>query len=188
MTTDYPESDFPYTFYFHGTAMPKWTSCWSYNPVVFKEDWIGYLCWLVKCKIDHVGVIESEDSEIMQICINRYLCAILENKDKVLMDLAKYYPDESSQEIVDSMISGLLLMGEIIAENPKVAWINGYDSDLKKLDEMLELKNQVYPHEVNRKGDMKSAISSSLKDLRHYISNNESPKNVKKYALKPRPI
>jgi hypothetical protein len=182
MNEEYPDSDFPYTFYFNGTVMPKWTSCWSYIPITFKQDWIGYLCWLVKCRIDHVGVIESEDSEIMQICVNQCLYALLEHKDKILADLTKFYPDEDSQEIMDSMISGLLLMGEIITTTPKVAWTNGYDSDLQKLNGMIDQEPQLYPHEIERRSEMKFEVDSSLKQLRRYASNNKVPKNVRKYA------
>src|SRR5882724_7891248 len=34
------ESDFPWTLYFQGIAMPKWSNCWHFQPVADSDvDW-----------------------------------------------------------------------------------------------------------------------------------------------------
>src|SRR5687768_10178719 len=66
------EEDSPWTFYFNGEAMPKWTSTWLVIPNDHREgednDWIEDLYWRIWCRIDHLGSIETENSDLLRGC------------------------------------------------------------------------------------------------------------------------
>lgn len=86
----YPDSDFPWNFYFNGVLMPKWGASWILPPALacgedeYLED-IGVRdLQILGCRIDHVGVVESADPQIFMFCIQKLLLLYLEHQDAVL--------------------------------------------------------------------------------------------------------
>lgn len=76
-------SDFPERFFFNGEELPRWSSRWHLLPLgeflSFRgdDDWDEFIghrhIWHLQCRLDHDGVIESEDPLIFRICAQEVL-------------------------------------------------------------------------------------------------------------------
>ena len=63
--SEYPEKDFPWTFYFNGEAMPKWAACWGLAGVGgcvhperdACEDVSERDLYIIMCTMDYVGFL-----------------------------------------------------------------------------------------------------------------------------------
>src|SRR5476651_1651379 len=86
---DYPDSDFPWTFYFNGEAMPRWGQCWMSCGMQRRasDEWdasgdpiSAHFLWTLWCRIDHVGVIESEDVLRFRVSVRMILKVILQHQ------------------------------------------------------------------------------------------------------------
>jgi hypothetical protein len=83
--SDYPDADWP--------ELPKWSAQWHLCDLGvilngFEDDWdefIGYKhIWHLRCRLDHVGVVESEDPEIFRVCVQEVLLRLIQHREKVL--------------------------------------------------------------------------------------------------------
>ena len=168
-------------FYFHGELIAELPHHWSLISVDYAEDWIGYLCWLIHCRIDHVGVIESESSDIMEVFINHHLCTLINQSGDIRKDLATRYSSERADDIIKTITSELILMGTITQANSKVAWTNGSGTDLRALQDFLASPPDIFPHEKDRDRDIQSARDSSMKDLRVLANTSKTTKEFRSY-------
>ncbi|MDB6079767.1 MAG: hypothetical protein JWO82_3514 [Akkermansiaceae bacterium] len=63
-------------FYFNGRELSPWASQWHLLSLPFSEsqtdDWDEFIShrhiWHLQCRLDHTGVVESEDPLIFRIC------------------------------------------------------------------------------------------------------------------------
>src|SRR5438477_9497922 len=78
---EYPESDFPWNFYFNGEGMPKWGACWGMarvasflQPERDADQDVGHRdIYITCCQIDHVGVVESADPDVFIYAVQEVL-------------------------------------------------------------------------------------------------------------------
>ena len=72
--SEYPDNEFPWTFFFNGVALPKWGACWGMADICSFIDLKDTWDWdvgprdisILNCRIDHVGVVESADPDIFR--------------------------------------------------------------------------------------------------------------------------
>jgi hypothetical protein len=140
---NYPEKDFPWTFYFNGVAMPKWGWCWKFSTFLDPQkswDWdIGPRdIYILECRIDHVGTIESADPDIFQYAVQEALCILLERKESVFGDFckAKDFP-ATPKEIYGDLLEAAFQMQELTIQNQSAFWTRGYESDRLRLVEAM---------------------------------------------------
>jgi len=79
------ESDFPWTLYFQGIAMPKWSNCWHFQPVADSD--VDWYVEQVHGRLDHAGEVESEESDIFTIAAQQILLQALDRKDEFIFHL-----------------------------------------------------------------------------------------------------
>ena len=91
--SDYPDADWPYTFYFNGQELPKWSAQWHLCDLGvflngFEDDWDEFISykhiWQLQCRLDHVGVVESEDPGIFRVCVQEVLLRLIQHREDVL--------------------------------------------------------------------------------------------------------
>ena len=108
----YPEADFPWTLYFQGEPMPKWSNCWHWQGVADSDaDW--YVDE-VHTRMDHTGVVESEESEVFVIAAQQMLLALIDDRDSF-----STYPErsiESTRAIYANLVRGIQKMIAIVNE------------------------------------------------------------------------
>lgn len=80
---EYPDRDFAWTLYFQGVAMPRWANCWHFQPVA--DSGVDWAVDQVHGRLDHVGVIESEESDTFVIAAQQVLLSMLARKAEFVL-------------------------------------------------------------------------------------------------------
>jgi hypothetical protein len=182
---EYPDSDFPWTLYFQGVAMPKWANCWYFHPMA--DSSVDWYVDQVHGRLDHVGVIESENSDIFAIVAQQVLLSMLERKEEFIRELD--HPPAEREGIYDGLLSGLQRMIVISDDEEVVFWTSGYVRDQEKLiDAMrrfrLGASHPDYfcpPHRIRRRQERLSHLNLQRRKLRGRSATTGLPKAVKRF-------
>jgi len=146
--SNYPDSDYPWTFYFNGVAMPRWSQCWRLSKLLELsrssiEKWgerIAYRdLWLLECRIDHVGVVESEDAMRFQV-LGLHLLNTLLNQERDVLASLKDPPSSagiSHQDVYAGIRDGLFEMVKSAGREHLAFWTTGYEADRVALVEIM---------------------------------------------------
>lgn len=186
--SEYPESDFPWQLYFQGITMPKWSNCWL--PV--DDSRVDEYVDRVHGRIDHVGVVESEEADVFLIAAQQMLLQAIDRKQEFMED-PRCSRDEM-ETVYNGLISGLQEMIAICENEKIVFWISGYESDREKILDALKrfrLGNQhpeyfEPPHIKRQHQDHQFEINCQRKVLRQRLATIGSNKSLKRFihALK----
>ena len=144
MSDDDPEKDYPFNFYFNGEQLPKWGASWSLAQLPDflndHEDDFHRNVWVLYCRIDHVGVIESADAEFFICAIQEILYILLSQRELVFTKLANQSygtPDEIYAGLVDAAF----LMRELTITCKYALWTSGCEIDQQGLIEAIRCCN-----------------------------------------------
>ncbi len=146
MQADYPESEFPWTFYFNGESLPKWANCWNacdMFDLARKEidDWDQAITsrdlYLLCCRIDHVGTVESEDSARLQLLAMTLIKVMMTSEAAIQADISKWTRESlrdrgaiaDAREIYDGILEGLFKMVQLSERDSASFWTTGYEAD-----------------------------------------------------------
>jgi len=137
---DYPAKDYPYNFYFNGELLPKWGASWGLVDISDFLDTQGDEfhrdVWILYCRIDHVGAVESEDADFFIYAIQEVLHILLSQREKVFAKLAEQsYGDPN--EIYTGLIEAAFRMRELTISCKHALWTSGYGSDQPRLVEII---------------------------------------------------
>ncbi|NOS72273.1 MAG: hypothetical protein HOP33_20400 [Verrucomicrobia bacterium] len=140
MNNEYPDKDYPYNFYFNGELMPKWGASWSLADIWGFLDTQGDEfhrdVWVLYCRIDHVGVVESADADLFVCAIQEVLHILLSQREKVFTKLAEQsYGDPN--EIYTGLIDAAFRMRELTISCKHALWTSGYECDQPRLVEII---------------------------------------------------
>ena len=80
--------------------MPKWGACWGLaevsrflEPDKHWDNDVGHRdIYLIECRIDHVGVPESADPDLLIYAVQEVLCVLLGQRDAVMESRAQVQP------------------------------------------------------------------------------------------------
>jgi hypothetical protein len=182
---EYPDSDFPWTHYFQGAAMPRWSNCWHFQPVA--ESGVDWYLDQVRGRLDHVGGIESEESEVFAIAAQQVLLSALERKDEFLRELN--YPMQEREGIYQGFLSGLQLMIASCDHEEVVFWTSGYEHDGTKLIDAIrrfrlgEAHPEYFrpPHRIRRREERLLHLNMQRTELRRRSSTAGFDKALKRF-------
>jgi hypothetical protein len=140
MNNEYLESDFPWNFYFNGEVMPKWGACWGMaqiaNFLQLERDAdqdLGHRdVYIIYCQIDHVGVVESADSDVFIYAVQEVLHILLSQRDSVLASLSNQSPD-----VYSGLVAATFRMRELAIQQRCAFWSSGYEEDRVQLVEVM---------------------------------------------------
>jgi len=191
---EYPEIDYPYTLYFQGIAMPKWSNCWQFQSL--SEGDIEWPLDQVHACIDHCGQIESEERDYFLIAAQQMLLAMIDGRDEFMTD-SDQFSVADCQVIYAALIEGLQQMIMIAEREQVVFWIGGYEQDRERLVEAIRrfhLGEQhpdyfVPPHRLRRQRERLFTLNAQRKDLRRRLATIGPHKSLKRFIheLKDRP-
>ncbi len=143
----YPDGDFPWTFYFNAVPLPKWSQCWPASALVLARadmaTWNERITsgdlFILECKIDHVGVIESEDPLRFKVLGLELLHVLLANKDAITASISPEgnRGSASPQAIYSAVVEGLVQMIDRAAADQIALWTVGYEADRLALAEAM---------------------------------------------------
>lgn len=147
------------------------------------DDWdefIGYQhIWQLQCRIDNVGVIESEDPQIFQICAQEVACKILENSDSVIDFIGKNESiDDDPKHVYENILIGISMMISSIMKDNVSFWVNGFEEDRVYLENELNRFKRFKvedlpfaPHQLQRKKEQERRIHWQIKTINKLIDN-----------------
>ncbi|RYD85087.1 MAG: hypothetical protein EOP84_03585 [Verrucomicrobiaceae bacterium] len=154
---EYPSCDSPWHFYFNGVELPKWSSSWCAAPLLERvrlsmEDWderIGWSdFWILYCRIDHVGIIESEDPLCFCVCAAVLLKVLLAEETSILSELIPFAQEQktTAEEVYSNLRDALLQMLELTTHDRIAFWTTGYEPDRLRLVEAVRRHNLPASH------------------------------------------
>ena len=136
------DSDSP-NFYFNGQELSKWTGYWHLCRLQdylkdYHDNWDEFIglkhIWHLQCRLDHVGVIESEDPLIHRICVQQVLLILLRHRDKIASGIREALDsDVNADEVIDGIIDGATQMIQLSHRDQFAIWTNGSGEDHTKL-------------------------------------------------------
>ena len=163
--SEYPDCECPWTFYFNGVALPKWGACWAmaglhgFNEPDWGSDVGPRELYILQCRIDHVGVVESADPDIFRYAVQEVLCILLEKRDAVFEKLEHSAKLERSwsfpadpAEIYEGLLEAAFQMREMTIRDRQAFWTNGYEADRLMLIEAAGKHLIARPNAANLQG------------------------------------
>lgn len=188
----YPEADWPFTFYFNGEALPKWSACWPsslLNKHLRDED-DGYdVCdrdvELISHKIDHVGIVESAPPAVFIFSIQRVLMLLLEHEDDASASITMFQGSPDPVEVRQGLIDGCFRMREFVQRDRVALWTSGYEADqieLKKLTTELGSESRpsrLFPHQQSVSFMLGKQLEHQLKQIHRLAQNGKLDKAMR---------
>lgn len=120
--------------------MPKWGACWGLagmGALLLERESSAKLPKRhidnVYCKIDHVGVSESEDADLMLCVVQEVLLFFLTQREAVLNTLGERASVHSTQEVYQGLVNTAFEMRRLILEQKRAFWTSGYEIDQQRL-------------------------------------------------------
>lgn len=195
----YPEEDSPWTLWFNGEPMPRWSNCWHLIPVLdraeeFMRDWednVGYEhFWRLQCRMDHCGVIESEEPETFRLCCLAFAFLMLRDEAAILDELAAAGSKDGSNpsEIFCGVRDGLFAMHRRCLDDGIAFWTSGYEADRDSLREAIrrcslpatDPDRREAPHLLQNRSEAELRIRFIRSDLLSLVRSRNLPKDVRK--------
>ena len=174
------DSDWP-NFYFNGQELSKWTGSWHLCALQesfedYQDDWDEFIglkhIWHLECRLDHVGVLESEDPLIHRICVQQVLLILLRHRDEVATRIREALPsDVNADEVLDGIIDGASQMIQLSHRDQFAIWTNGTEEDHTKLREFVsrfrdDPSSITFPHVQQRINEMRLRSCMQITELR----------------------
>jgi hypothetical protein len=134
----------PPDFHFNGRLMPGWGACWSLAGiskfVKGRDDWdqdFGHRdVWIVECRIDHVGTVESADPGVFVYVVQEVLLLLLRHSAEVLENLKESLPDPSL--VHRNLVEAAFEMRRLTLEDGCAFWSSGGEEDRLRCVEWME--------------------------------------------------
>jgi hypothetical protein len=151
---EYPESDYPWTFYFNGVEMPRFANCWGEcNAGKLMHDFCRR-CWpdpeefdaaleenrffQIEARIDHGGTIESFDPLEFRMVSLRLLLCLLIDEEQVVAHLTEHFPSLGRPaDVFRGVCDGIFKMNQLVAQDGIAFWSAGYKADGERLREAI---------------------------------------------------
>ena len=124
--------------------MPKWGACWSLAGISEflkdRDDWDQDFgnrdLWIINCRIDHVGTVESADPGLFVYVLQEVLLLLLKHSAEVLERLTQNVPDSSL--VHRSLVEAAFEMRRLTMEDGCAFWSSGGDEDRVSCVEWME--------------------------------------------------
>ncbi len=194
--SQYPDAEFPWSFYFNGVLMPKWGACWGLAEVsrLLEPDkhWdndVGHRdIYLIECRIDHVGVPESADPDLFIYAVQEVLCVLLGQRDAVMESLRTSSVPCDADEVYEGLVSAALQMRRLTSGQRMAFWTSGYEADRLRLVESMALaqlpasdpRHAPPPHLRRFAGELAWRIKDQTSKLHSLAQSGQFPKDLRR--------
>jgi hypothetical protein len=196
MSLDYPDRDFPWTFYFNGVAMPKWAAQWPPVPSN-SSDWDKNVgprdLYIIRCKIDHIGKIESANPHIFLYAVQEILCLLVTEHEAVMQHYERNAQHWSvhPEEIFNGVLEGAFQMRERVRKDGHAFWTSGYEADCFSLVQAIRRANlppkhpefEAPPHVRDQQRLLKMYWDSQIRTLHRAATQEGVSKALRKRLL-----
>ncbi len=181
--TEYRDSDFPFTLFFNGESMPKWSNIWP--SVVLEDQYFDQRVMEICFRIDNEGMLYSEDASLFIVAAQETLSWVIKNQDQFRENIESR-PGGAGFDL-EGWLSALFRMIEIAEHQSVVFWTSGYAADQKAILELMRRhklgpEHPDYleaPHVVERRKQCDSLIEKQRKSLRREIRTTSVSKKLR---------
>jgi hypothetical protein len=194
--SEYNQKDFPWTFYFNGVPMPKWGAQWPWLGAGEHTNWdqdIGPRdFYITRCKIDHVGKVESASPHVFLYAVQELLCLLFTERDGV-MELIRdaNYPNTQPKEVYDGLVEAAFEMRALTQRDRMAFWTSGYQDDQMRLMEAMRRAALApadpefvpAPHVKSRQAELQRHWKQQIKILHGAAGAGDVPKELRKRLL-----
>ncbi len=198
MPADYPEKDFPWTFYFNGQPMPKCGAQWPEVPVDYShwdEDVGPRDLYIIRGKIDHVGKVESANPHVFLYAVQEILCLMVTEHERVRQHIASWQktrcPSVHPDEIFHGVLEAAFEMRALVRKDGRAFWTSGYEADGLNLAKTIRRASLPAdhpefappPHVRDRGNLLKVYWDSQVKTLHRAAAQTGVSKSLRKRLL-----
>jgi hypothetical protein len=194
---DYDQKDFPWTFYFNGMPMPKWGAQWPWFGAGEHANWDAEIgprdYYIVRCKIDHAGSVESASPHVFLYAVQELLCMLVTERDGVLeLIRSANYPQAEPQEVYNGLTEAAFEMRALTQRDGVAFWTSGYQSDQMRLMEAMRRAALppndpgfvAAPHVKKRQGELQRVWKQQIKILHAAAGTGQVPNELRERLLK----
>lgn len=137
--------------------MPRWGACWSLAGIsgLLKErdDWdqdFGHRdLWIVECRIDHSGTVESADPGLFVYVVQEVLLLLLMHSDRILGNLTERVADPFL--VHRNLVEAAFEMRRLTLEDGCSFWSSGGEEDRLRCVDWMEQSRLPETHPSHRK-------------------------------------
>jgi hypothetical protein len=145
-------------------------------------------------RIDHLGSIETEDSDILRGCVLQAMGWLVKREkeacghiSELLESHRKEWPGTLSgikvEKVLESMFLGMNKMVDLSYQREISCWTNGYPHHQQRLIEYMGESHAMYPHQETRLLELECRSFVDLKYLRQIASTKKLPAAIRAAIL-----
>jgi hypothetical protein len=193
---EHSDKDFPWTFYFNGMPMPKWAAQWPSSRKIEHGNWDADVgprdLYIIQCKIDHVGKVESASPHVFLYAVQELLCMLVTEREGVLDIIRdRNYPNTEPLEVYNNLTEAAFEMRALTKHDGVAFWTSGYQADQMRLMEAMrraalppsDPEFVAAPHVKERQAELQRLWKQQVRILHAAASAGGVPKELRKRLL-----
>lgn len=191
--------DWPWTLYFNGEAVPRWTNCWnlcqlpdSSSELFTEHTWIvDYSDFVRLCnRMDLAHTIDSEDPVVFRIQSLSLLVLLLRHVTHIQAALAPFAAEMGTtvNTIIEGIRDGVAMMHHLTVRDRFAFWTVGYEGDRVELVEAISHSHPTPPedcvappHIRERNRGAEDRIHSLRCELLDLLQAGHYPKDFRRF-------
>jgi hypothetical protein len=187
----------PPDFHFNGKQMPRWGACWSLAGISDfqkdRDDWdqdFGHRdLWIVECRIDHVGTVESADPGVFVYVVQEVLLLLLKHSAEVLEHLTERVADPLL--VHRNMVEAAFEIRRLTLEDGCAFWSSGGEEDRLRCVEWMEQsrlpegdpRHRKPPHALSEESFLAGLRQVQAKELHRLAQEGRFDREFRKKLL-----
>lgn len=187
----------PPDFHFNGRLMPKWGACWSLAGISgflkdrdhWDQDFGHRDVWIVECRIDHVGIVESADPGLFVYVVQEVLLILSRHSAKILGTLTNRVTD--SPLVYRNLVEAAFEMRRLTLESGLAFWSSGGEEDRLRCVEWMEqsrlpegnARHRKPPHVLSEESSLAGLRQVQAKELHRLAQEGRFDREMRKKLL-----
>lgn len=148
--------------------------------------------YILNCRIDHVGTIESADPDVFRYAVQEILCILLDKREAVFEKLKNTtHSPANVDEVYHDLVDGAFQMRELTIRDGLAFWTRGYESDCSRLVEAIrrasltqdDPDHESPPHVRSLNSQIESLWRKQVRTLHRVASSGDLSKEMRKRLL-----
>ncbi|MCW1887227.1 hypothetical protein OKA04_20990 [Luteolibacter flavescens] len=188
----------PADFYFNGELMPAWGASWSLAGLAelldssdsWDADYSHRDVWIIYCRIDHEGTVESCDPRVFLYVIQEVVLLLLRHSEQMLVSLKG--DAEDPVKVHRQMVDAAFAMRRSVIEKGCAFWCSGTTEDLQQCVDWMERSRlpaddpryQEPPHVESEKSSLDSLLKSQATNLHRLAQAGRFDRELRKELLR----
>ena len=187
----------PPDFHFNGRLMPRWGACWSLAGISgflkerddLDQDFGHRDLWIVECRIDHVGSVESADPGLFVYVVQEVLLLLLRHSARILENLTERVADPPL--VYRNLVEAAFEMRRLTLEDGCAFWSSGGEEDRFRCVEWMKQSrlpemdpsHRKPPHVISERSFLEGLQQFQAKELHRLAQEGRFDREMRKRLL-----